>query len=57
MKTEDRTYYPGRIESQPYTMERTSAHTNPTNEEKGKIEAKENTAESYVVEDDDHYAG
>lgn len=57
MKTEDRAYFPGRIETQPYTMERTSAHINPTNEEKEILEAKQNKEHGYAVEDDDHYAG
>ena len=57
MKTEDRTYYPGRIESQPYTMERTSAHVNPVDDEKETLESKQSKEESYAIEGDDHYAG
>ena len=38
-------------------MERSSAHINPKNEEKGKLEAKENKEENYTVEDNDAYDG
>jgi len=57
MKSKDKTNYPGQIETQPYTMERSSAHINPKNEEKGKLEAKENKEEDYTVEDNDAYDG
>lgn len=61
MKSEDKTTYPGRIENQPYTMERTSAHTNPANEETENYEAAnviyEKEKEDYAVENNDEYAG
>lgn len=57
MKSEDKTGYPGRIKTQPYTVERTSAHINPTNEAKGKLEVVENKEKDYAVEDDDQYSG
>lgn len=61
MKSEDKTLYPGRIETQPYTTERTSGQTNPANEETEKYEAanvfSENEKEDYAVENNDEYAG
>lgn len=62
MKSEDRSSYPGRIDNQPYTMERTVVHINHSNEEEGKLgtdTADKSTSEKadYIIEDNDEYAG
>lgn len=61
LKSEDKTTYPGRIDTQPYTMERTSQHITTLGEEIAKHEGEsvetENDEKDYAVESNDEYAG
>lgn len=60
MKSEDKTLYPGRIETQPYTMEHKSVNVNLTDEEIAKLNAANMSTENegeYAVESNDEYAG